>query len=54
MGKRPSKPPPIILYGVEEVNKLVELLESTVDKDFYNKACQQKPAESSLQGHGNI
>lgn len=35
MEKRPSKPPPIILYGVEDVNKLVELLESTVDKDCF-------------------
>lgn len=35
MGKRPSKPPPIILYGVEEVNKLIELLESTLDKDCF-------------------
>lgn len=33
--KRPSKPPPIILYGIEDVNKLTELLESASDPDTF-------------------
>lgn len=33
--KRPSKPPPIILYGIEDVNKLVELLQTTADKNSF-------------------
>lgn len=33
--KRPSKPPPIILYGIEDVNKLIELLQSTADKESF-------------------
>lgn len=33
--KRPSKPPPIILYGIEDVNKLTELLEPAADPDLF-------------------
>lgn len=33
--KRPSKPPPIILYGIEEVNCLTELLKSVADGDSF-------------------
>lgn len=33
--KKVSKPPPIILYGVEDVHKLTELLESAVDKSQF-------------------
>lgn len=31
-GKKPSKPPPIILYGVQNVNKLTEFLESATER----------------------
>lgn len=34
--KKPSKPPPIILYGVEDVNKLTELLETAVERTTFN------------------
>ncbi|CAH2106908.1 unnamed protein product [Euphydryas editha] len=34
--KKPSKPPPIILYGVEDVNKLTEFLETTVERSTFN------------------
>ncbi|CAH2097817.1 unnamed protein product [Euphydryas editha] len=34
--KKPSKPPPIILYGVEDVNKLTEFLETTVEISTFN------------------
>ncbi|CAH2265382.1 jg13338 [Pararge aegeria aegeria] len=33
--KKPSKPPPIILYGVEELNKLTELLELVTEKSQF-------------------
>lgn len=33
--KRTSKPPPIILYGIEDVNKLTELLETVAEKDEF-------------------
>ncbi|CAK1588944.1 unnamed protein product [Parnassius mnemosyne] len=33
--KKPSKPPPIILYGVEDLNKLTELLESVTEKSHF-------------------
>lgn len=32
---RPVKPPPIILYGIEDINKLTELLGTTVDKSQF-------------------
>ncbi|CAB3258396.1 unnamed protein product [Arctia plantaginis] len=34
--KRPAKPPPIVLYGVEDVNKLIELLITVVEKDQFS------------------
>ncbi|CAH2106652.1 unnamed protein product [Euphydryas editha] len=34
--KKPSKPPPIILYGVEDVNKLTEFLETTAERSTFN------------------
>lgn len=33
--KKPSKPPPIILYGIEDVNKLTELVETVADKSSF-------------------
>lgn len=35
VGKKPSKPPPIILYGIEDVNKLTELVETVADKSSF-------------------
>lgn len=32
---RPMKPPPIILYGIEDVNKLTDLLGTAVDKSLF-------------------
>lgn len=32
---KPSKPPPIILYGVEDVSKLTELLQTYIKKDQF-------------------
>ncbi|CAH2103968.1 unnamed protein product [Euphydryas editha] len=34
--KKPNKPPPIILYGVEDLNKLTELLESVTEKSQFS------------------
>lgn len=34
--KRASKPPPILLYGIENVNGLTELIETVADKDHFN------------------
>ncbi|XP_041987669.1 uncharacterized protein LOC121739338 [Aricia agestis] len=34
--KRVSKPPPIILYGIDDVNKLTQLLESVADKNCFS------------------
>lgn len=33
--KKISKPPPIILYGIEDVNKLTELVETVADKNSF-------------------
>lgn len=33
--KQPPKPPPIVLYGIEDVNKLTELIETVVDKNQF-------------------
>lgn len=34
--KKPSKPPPIILYGVEDLNKLTEFLETVAERTTFN------------------
>lgn len=34
--KKQSKPPPIILYGIQDVNKLTELLETTAQKSQFS------------------
>lgn len=34
--KKPAKPPPIILYGIENVHKLIELLESDVERHTFS------------------
>lgn len=33
--KKPTKPPPIILYGIDDVNKLTELLETVAEKSAF-------------------
>lgn len=33
--KRPSKPPPIILYGIEDINKLTDLINTVAGKDDF-------------------
>lgn len=33
--KKPSKPPPIVLYGIDDVNKLTELVETVADKNSF-------------------
>lgn len=33
--KKPTKPPPIILYGIEDVSKLTELLETATEKSSF-------------------
>lgn len=33
--KKPSKPPPIVLYGVEDVKKLTELLETVAERNQF-------------------
>ena len=33
--RKPSKPPPIILYGIEDVHKLTELLETATEKSQF-------------------
>lgn len=33
--KRVSKPPPIFLYGVEDVNQITELLETFIEKNQF-------------------
>lgn len=33
---KPTKPPPIILYGIQDVNQLSKLMESTIDKTKFN------------------
>lgn len=33
--KKPNKPPPIILYGIEDLNKLTELIEISADKSQF-------------------
>lgn len=40
--KKPSKPPPIVLYGVKDVNKLTELLRTVTEQnDFTYKVVNQ-------------
>lgn len=34
--RRENKPPPLILYGIEDVNKLVEAIDSTLSKNEYS------------------
>lgn len=34
--KKPSKPPPIVLYGIEDINKLTELLLTASDKNEFS------------------
>ncbi|KAJ8703705.1 hypothetical protein PYW08_016959 [Mythimna loreyi] len=44
---RPSKPPPIILYGVEDINKLTQLLKTTVEEEqFTYKIVNKKPIKN--------
>lgn len=44
--KKPSKPPPIILYGLEDVNKLTEFLETTAERPTFNYKLINKNQES--------
>lgn len=34
--KKPNKPPPIILYGIEDVNKLTQLLNTVTEQDRFS------------------